>query len=291
MTLLGSYVQPRETRRVWSGGLVSLLTELGFSDGAARIALTRLVRRDLLARHREGRLVHYSLTKRTVAVLADGDRRIFGLGRRAGPAGTWTVLWQSIPETRRQARETLVRRLRFLGFGPVQDGTWLAPHDREAEVLALLDELGVTEHAGLMLGTPSTALDVRRFAGRAWDLDELSARYDAFVSEFGGSPRDLPDAEAFVVRTRLVHEFRVFPTLDPELPGELIPAPGRRAAAVELFHDRYAALAPAAQRHFDRTVRTTDFDRAQSHRTESHRTELHRAESHRTESHRTEPTG
>ncbi|MEV4601281.1 PaaX family transcriptional regulator C-terminal domain-containing protein [Amycolatopsis sp. NPDC049253] len=263
ITLLGSYVRPRESRRVWSGGLVSLLTELGFSDGAARIALTRLVNRDLLARHREGRLVHYSLTSRTVAVLADGDRRIFSLGRRDRPAGPWTVLWQNIPETRRQARETLVRRLRFLGFGPVQDGTWIAPHDREAEVLGLLAELGVTEHAGLMLGTPSAALDVRRFAGRAWDLDELSARYDAFVTEFGSIPRgpdQLPDAQAFTVRTRLVHEFRVFPSLDPELPGELIPAPGRRAAAVELFHDLYAALAPAAQRHFDRAVRTSDFD-------------------------------
>lgn len=161
MTLLGSYVRPRESRRVWSGGLVALLHELGFSDGAARIALTRLVRRGLLSRHREGRLVHYSLTARTVALLDDGDRRIFGLGRRDEPAGTWTVLWQNIPETRRKSRERLVRRLRFLGFGPVQDGTWLAPHDREAEVLALLTELEVAEHAGLMLGTPSAALDVQ----------------------------------------------------------------------------------------------------------------------------------
>ncbi|MFD2493559.1 PaaX family transcriptional regulator [Amycolatopsis jiangsuensis] len=254
MTLLGSYVHPRESRRVWSGGLVALLGELGFSDGAARVALTRLVHRGLLARHREGRLVHYGMTRRTVELLADGDRRIFGLGRRDGSAGTWTVLWQNIPETRRLARERLVRRLRFLGFGPVQDGTWLAPHDREAEVLRLLGELDVTEYAGLMLGTPSAALDVRRFAGRAWDLDGLSARYDAFVTEFGGCPRELPDAEAFAVRTRLVHAFRLFPSLDPELPAELIPAPGRRAAAVELFHDRYAALAPAAQRHFDRAL-------------------------------------
>ncbi|GAA3548925.1 PaaX family transcriptional regulator C-terminal domain-containing protein [Amycolatopsis ultiminotia] len=254
ITLLGSYVSPRETRRVWSGGLVALLRELGLSDGAARISLTRLVRRDLLAPHREGRLVHYSLTPRTVALLADGDRRIFGLGRRDRPVGTWTVLWQNIPESRRPARERLVRRLRFLGFGPVQDGTWLAPHDREAEVLEVLGELDVTEHAGLMLGMPSAALDVRRFAGRAWDLDGLSARYDAFVTEFGSCPRDLPDAEAFTVRTRLVHAYRVFPSLDPELPADLIPAPGRRAAAVELFHDRYTALAPAAQRHFDRVL-------------------------------------
>ncbi|WP_406642715.1 PaaX family transcriptional regulator C-terminal domain-containing protein [Amycolatopsis sp. WGS_07] len=256
MTLLGSYVRPRESRRVWSGGLVALLHELGFSDGAARIALTRLVRRGLLSRHREGRLVHYSLTPRTVALLDDGDRRIFGLGRRDEPAGTWTVLWQNIPETRRQSRERLVRRLRFLGFGPVQDGTWLAPHDREAEVLALLTELEVAEYAGLMLGTPSAALDVRRLAGRAWDLDGLSARYAAFVAEFGGCPRDLGDAQAFAVRTRLVHTYREFPSLDPELPSELIPAPETRAAAVELFHDLYSALAPPAQRHFDRTLST-----------------------------------
>ena len=257
MTLLGSYVHPRETRRVWSGGLVAVLAELGFSDGAARIALARLARRDLLARHREGRHVHYSLTRRTVALLADGDRRIFSLGRRERPAGEWTVLWQSIPETRRQARERLVRRLRFLGFGPYQDGTWIAPHDREAEVVALLGELDVAEHAGLLLGRPSAALDVRRFAGRAWDLDELAARYAAFVTQFRGYSRGrkLTDATAFEVRTRLVHTFRAFPSLDPELPKELVPEPERRAAAVDLFHDLYTALAPPAQRHFDEVTR------------------------------------
>src|SRR5437764_3988600 len=252
MTLLGSYAHPRETRRIWSGGLVAVLTELGFSDGAARIGAARRARRGLLARHRDGRHAHYSLTHRTVALLADGDRRIFSLGRRERPAGEWTVLWQSIPESRRQARERLVRRLRFLGFGPYSDGTWIAPHDREDEVLALLGELGVTEHAGLMLGRPSAKLDVRRFAGRAWDLDDLAARYTAFVGQFGGyAGKDISDAEAFDVRTRLVHTFRAFPSLDPELPADLVPAPDRRAAAVELFHDLYTALAPAAQRHFD----------------------------------------
>jgi phenylacetic acid degradation operon negative regulatory protein len=250
---------------VWSGGLVAVLAELGFSDGAARIALARLARRDLLARHRDGRLVHYSLTRRTVALLADGDRRIFSLGRREPAKGTgaegiadWTVLWQSIPESRRQARERLVRRLRFLGFGPYQDGTWIAPHDREAEVVALLTELGVTEHAGLLLGRPSMALDVRRFAGRAWDLDDLAARYAAFVARFGEyreHTAQLSDAAAFDVRTRLVHTFRAFPSLDPELPAALVPEPDRRAAAVELFHHLYTALAPPAQRHFDEVTR------------------------------------
>ena len=38
ITLFGSYVHP-EIRTVWSGGLVKLLGELGFSVGAARVAL------------------------------------------------------------------------------------------------------------------------------------------------------------------------------------------------------------------------------------------------------------
>jgi phenylacetic acid degradation operon negative regulatory protein len=263
MTLLGSHVHPRDSRKVWSGGLVALLGELGFSDGAARIALARLAHRGLLARHKQGRLVHYTLPTRTVALLEDGDRRIFSLGQEPETPrepGKWTVLWQSIPEDRRQARERLVRRLRFLGFGSIQDGTWLAPHDREDAVVALLDELRVAEYASLMLGRPSASLDVRAFAGRAWDLDELDRRYDTFVAEFGGYSSSsgrgkLDDPSAFRLRTRLVHTFRHFPSFDPELPSELIPAPPKRADAVALFHHLYAVLAPAAQRHFDEVTR------------------------------------
>src|ERR671935_33975 len=81
MTLLGAHANPRRRRWIWSGGLVTLLEEFGFSTGAARVALNRLVARDLLAPAKKGRLVHYTLTPRTIAVLAEGDRRIFTLGR------------------------------------------------------------------------------------------------------------------------------------------------------------------------------------------------------------------
>src|SRR5215471_14073298 len=79
ITLLGTYVRPFGDT-VWSGGLVALLEELGFSHGAARVALTRLVRRGLLGRVRSGRLVHYRLTPRCDRLLAEGDGRIFLLG-------------------------------------------------------------------------------------------------------------------------------------------------------------------------------------------------------------------
>jgi phenylacetic acid degradation operon negative regulatory protein len=256
LTLFGAYVTPREHRAVWSGGLVTLLAEFGFSAGAARIALARMVHRGLLARHRAGRLVSYTLTDRAVAVLAEGDRRIFSLGRAPATSTTWTVLWQAVPEQRRQAREQLVRRLRFLGFGSLQDGTWLAPHDREREVAALLAELDVTEHAGVLLGRPSARVDFHGVLARAWDLAGLADRYRAFVAEFGAAeaPAALDDRAAMVLRTRLVHLFRRFPALDPELPADVADPPPARAAAVELFHHLYPALAEPAQRYFDEVI-------------------------------------
>lgn len=260
LTLFGAYVSPRERTPVWSGGLVALLAEFGFSSGAARIALARMVSSGLLARHRAGRLVSYTLADRTVAILADGDRRIFSFGREPATSSTWTVLWQAIPEQRRHARERLVRRLRFLGFGSLQDGTWLAPHDREREVAALLAELDVTEHAGVLLGRPATLVGFDPVLSRAWDLAALAARYTAFVTEFAGhrapaARASLDDRAALVLRTRLVHLFRQFPALDPELPADVADPPPDRAAAVALFHDLYPALAEPAARHFAEVTR------------------------------------
>jgi len=255
MTLLGACLHPRE-RQVWSGGLVALLGEFGFSAGAARVALTRLVGRQMLARVRNGRLVNYTITPRGIAVLTEGDGRIFSLGRAKRGVDRWTVLWHNIPEDRRLERARLTRRLRFLGFGPVQDGTWISPHDREHEVTALLDELDIRDHVGLILGQPAAGLDFRSFVARVWDLDDLAARYKSFAAEFGHySPARvrarLDDREALLLRTRLTHIYRQFPFLDPELPEDLVRGPEHRPEAVRLFHDLYAALAPPAQRHFD----------------------------------------
>jgi phenylacetic acid degradation operon negative regulatory protein len=253
MTLLGAYVVPHD-RVVWSGGLVTLLGEFGFSTGAARVALARMVRREILDRLKDGRLVSYRPTPRTVALLEEGDERIFSLGREPHSAELWTVLWHAIPEERRPERGRLARRLRFLGFGSVQDGMWISPHDREREVVALIDQLDVAGYAGVMLGRPAAALDFRALVSRAWDLDALDERYRAFIDRFApyASGRDGMDArEAFLLRTRLVHTFRRFPALDPELPDDLVHAPRHRSEAVALFHRLYEALAPAAQRHFD----------------------------------------
>jgi phenylacetic acid degradation operon negative regulatory protein len=259
LTLLGTYVRPAGLV-VWSGGLVALLADFGFSPGASRIALARLVRRDLLERVRDGRLVHYRLTDRAHRVLAEGDRRIFGAAAEDRDASAWTVVWHTLPEDRRLERGALGRRLRFLGFGALQDGAWVCPHDRRADVGRVLRELGVRDHAAVLLATPEQDADVRLMAARAWDMAALAERYGAFLTEFGpfgsaAARRRLDDRDAFLVRTRLVHAFRAMPAHDPALPDGFMVEPDRRARAIALFAEVDRGLAEASQRHFESTTR------------------------------------
>jgi len=251
--MLGIYVHPHN-RTVWSGGLVSVLGEFGFSPGAARIALIRLAKRGLLARIRTGRLAFYTLTPRTQTLLDEGDRRIFTLGRGPTRAENWTILWHTIPEEHRLERGRLARRLRFLGFGILQDGTWVSPHNREREVAQILEDVGVTEFAAVMIGQPAVSVNFRPFVERVWPMDVLSDRYRQYVEEFAPfvakATTRLSDRAAFTIRTRLTHAFRNFPTEDPELPDDFIAEPQFRSEAVTIFTDLYHRLAPASERYF-----------------------------------------
>lgn len=255
VTMLGTYVRPF-ARTVWSGGLVALLAEFGFSEGAARAALTRLVRRELIARVRSGRLVHYQLTPRCERLLIEGDGRIFTLGRLPADAGPWTVVWHQIPEDRRLERSRLGRRLRFLGFGSIQDSVWVAPHDHSAEVTELLGELGVADYATVFVASAREGPGWPALVARGWDLSGLGERYEAFGSEFSRHVSvSLGDRDAFMVRTRLTHAFRAFAQLDPELPDELSALSGARTRAAEIFDALYTGLAAPSQRHFDAVTR------------------------------------
>ena len=251
ITMLGTYLRPR-SRSFWSGGLVELLGEFGFSPGAARIALIRLVNRDLLERTRVGRLAFYSLTTRSRKLLKEGDSRIFSLGGGPVTADSWTVIWHAIPEDQRLERGRLSRRLRFLGFGALQDGTWVSPHNREAEVIEVIEDLGVQKFCGILIGAPAKALDFRTFVSRMWPLDELSEHYRAYVEEFNPYVRRrMSDQEAFWIRTRAVHTFRKFPAMDPQLPDDFMSQPRFRDEAIDVFTTIYERLAEKSNRHFD----------------------------------------
>ena len=258
LTIFGAHVR-RPGQRVWSGGMVDILENLEFTTGSARAALARLVNRDLLARTREGRLAFYSITQRADALLSEGDRRIFTFGRTEPAVEQWTVLWHAIPEDRRVSRSRFASRLRFLGFGSVQDATWVAARNREHEVRLLLHELDIRPYVSVMVGHMPAEVPPVALVAQAWRLDEVAKRYEAFLSAFGGfrkasARRSLSTADAFKSRTLLLHRFRAFPAIDPELSEGIDTVRDLRRQAVECFDEVYATLEEKASEHFWETV-------------------------------------
>jgi phenylacetic acid degradation operon negative regulatory protein len=259
LTMLGTYVR-QPGQQAWSGGMVALLGEHGFSVEASRAALNRLATRGLIGRVKRRREVFYQLTEKAQELLTEGDERIFRFGRGARDGRRWTVLWHSLPEHSRMERARLATRLRFLGFGSVQDATWLAPHDREKEVVALLRSLEIADYAYVLVGEPAAALNVSTVVDEAWDLDEVTRQYEQFVAEFDvlrtkRSRAELSDGEAFVARTRAIHSFRRFPFLDPELPDEFMPDPLLRPRVIRPFDVVFDDLREPAERHFRAAIR------------------------------------
>ena len=61
----------------------------------------------------------------------------------------------------------------------------------------------------------------------------------------------MSDAECFVERTNLVHEYRKFLFTDPGLPKELLPEVWNGNHAALLFEQYYKLLAQSASRFFE----------------------------------------
>ena len=72
-----------------------------------RSTLARMVKRDLLVRHRRGRKVYFGLTPRAAEVLEDGRRRMWETGAvNRDWDGTWTLVGFSLPDSRRSTGTT-----------------------------------------------------------------------------------------------------------------------------------------------------------------------------------------
>jgi phenylacetic acid degradation operon negative regulatory protein len=255
ITLLAIFGR-RFGRPLWSGGLVQLLNESGYSALAARAALNRLVGRHLLERAREGRFVYYEISPRCAELLAEGDRRLFGIGGRTEWDGTWTTVWHSLPESQPLERNRLARRLRFLGFRAIQDSIWLAPSTRDREVHRVAESVGILDQIGVLVGTSPSDLPVDHLVERTWDVEGLCGQYEEFVAEFGSlawddSSAPGTDKDAFLARARAAHGFRQFAFLDPEVPDRFLPRPSARQHAAETFRQIMARLEEPACRYFD----------------------------------------
>ncbi len=254
ITVYGLYARP-------DGGwlsvatLIRLLADLGIDEPAVRSAISRLKRRGILQSKRCDGSAGYQLSAEAVAILREGDARIFRR-RRATPADGWVLAVFSVPESERHRRHVLRSELTRLGFGMVAPGVWIVPahpQDTTAETLRRLEldayaDLFRADHVAF--GDP--AVKIRRW----WDLDELERQYESFIRahepvarhwEQVSGPGTPGGQEAFADYVRVLTDWRRLPYLDPGLPAELLPDGWVGIRAADLFFAVRARLQEPAQ--------------------------------------------
>jgi phenylacetic acid degradation operon negative regulatory protein len=247
--MLGEFVLAE--RSVWTQTLIEALATVGVAERNARQAISRLADQGLLTATREGRRVRRELTPEAVELLATGAERIFGFGSAAQEwDGRWLVVLCSVPDEHRSKRHMLRSRLSFAGFGFLSAGVALTPHlEREALAIAVLDELDLVPNATVLRAEVGELLTTTDLLKRAWDLDAVVGEYRAFVRAFQHRDPSTPKAR-FPATVDLVHRWRRFPFIDPEIPDALLPPNWLGHRARELFDEKHAQWAPDARAFF-----------------------------------------
>ncbi|WDZ86636.1 PaaX family transcriptional regulator C-terminal domain-containing protein [Micromonospora cathayae] len=251
--LYGDHLRPRGGRAPVAA-LVKLLAPLGVAPPAVRTAVSRMVRQGWLDPIRLASGPGYSITPKAARRLDEAAARIYRTGKISWD-GRFDLLVLDAPAGRRE-RLRLAANLRFLGYGTLDEQTWIATRAAE-DVDTVLAEAGIRHErftAVHAAGTPGAVAMVRR----AWDLAEIGRAYEEFVAEqrplLAKVTARSDDEEAYAARFRLVHAWRTFLFKDPQLPPALLPErwPGTSAAS---FFDRHAArLRPAADRYVEQCL-------------------------------------
>jgi hypothetical protein len=96
VTVYGLYSR-RESGWLSVATLIGLLADLGVDESAVRSSISRLKRRGILEAIRRDGTAGYELSEQALAILREGDHRIFQR-KRATPADGWLLAVFSVPE-------------------------------------------------------------------------------------------------------------------------------------------------------------------------------------------------
>ncbi len=270
LTLLGEFAL-RNGGSAWTQTLVEGLGMHGVEEKAARQAISRLAERNWLKKDKVGRRTRWTLTPELQGLLEEGAARIYGFGLEA-PAwdGQWLLLTASVPERDRKVRYQLTSGLNWAGFGSLGQGWWISTRpEREGEADRVLNESGV-KNVHSFTATHGSMGDPIQLAERAWNLSAVQAQYELFLQQASdlqqatdlqqanqlqqadglSSSSDSQQAHALI---QLLHSWRRFPFLDPDLPPELLPTdwPGHQAAL--RYHELNQLWSPKAHQWWNKS--------------------------------------
>jgi phenylacetic acid degradation operon negative regulatory protein len=212
-----------------------------------------MTRKGLLLRTQTGRTAHYTLSPSSEELLRQGARRVDAEEPFGHPDGQWTLLSYSMPESRRDLRHQVRAALTWAGFGGLRDGLWIAPG--AVDVAGVFADAHLAEVAGIaecFSAAPLPGTDVAAFIQRAWPIDRIRERHEAFLQAWS---EESGEADPLVQLTRLNADWLQVLRADPGLPARYLSPdwPAARSAAV--YRRSCDRLEPAATAELDAELR------------------------------------
>ncbi|SOB98518.1 PaaX family transcriptional regulator [Ureibacillus xyleni] len=257
-TLFGDYICHYGSK-IWIGSLIQLLKEFGHNEQTVRVAVSRMVKQGWLSSEKKSNKSYYFLTKRGEQRIQEAGNRIFKL-KSPKWDGKWLILMYTIPEEDRHIRDELRRELHWSGFGSFSNGCWISPNNLVNEVNILIQKYQIEDYVEFFVADYFGPKDEQLLVRKSWDIEGIEKRYEEFIDEYSKkfiihqsiiAQGEMSDAECFVERSKLVHEYRKFLFIDPGLPNELLPQMWSGNHAALLFKQYYKILAEPASRFFE----------------------------------------
>jgi phenylacetic acid degradation operon negative regulatory protein len=263
-TVFGDAIAPRGGT-VWLGSLIKVMADFGVSERLVRTSVFRLVKDGWLQSNQIGRRSYYSLTDQGRGRFEQATHRIYGTPV-SNWDGEWCLLLLATLDTK--TREQVRKECGWLGFGPMSANVLAHPSPDLADLDATMHRLGVADSLIVMRArTIRSETAIRQLTRSCWSLDDIDARYRAFVRSFRplitalsakSKKAQLSDKSAFIVRTLLIQEYRKVLLRDPWLPSELLPANWHGAAAYQLCRNLYRMIYAGADAYIDDAIETAD---------------------------------
>ncbi|MCM3675904.1 phenylacetic acid degradation operon negative regulatory protein PaaX [Peribacillus simplex] len=257
-TIYGDYIRNYGSK-IWIGSLIRLLKEFGHNEQGVRVAVSRMVKQGWIQSEKQGNKSYYFLTDRGVQRMDEAANRIYKMKPNEWD-GKWRILMYTIPEDKRQLRDDLRKELLWSGFGSFSSGCWISPNDLEKQINRLIEKYDINEYVDFFISEYKGPKENQSLVEKSWHLEVIENKYEEFIEKYSKqfivhqsiiSRGEMSDADCFVERTNLVHEYRKFLFIDPGLPKELLPSKWNGNHAALLFSQYYQVLAEPASRFFE----------------------------------------
>jgi phenylacetic acid degradation operon negative regulatory protein len=259
ITVYGDALVPRGGG-AWLATLIRLSAGFGINERAVRTGVFRVTRDGWLEAETLGRRSRYRVTAEGAARFAHAFHRVYDV-----PFEPWDGEWEALvaheglgPAARRHLRD----ELGWAGYAAFAPGVFLRPARRDGVALRIVEALGVSRSVTVFEAREAEVVGLGGLAARSetvYALSALAGEYRRFLARFSGvadalkRTRPAP-AQAFAIRTLLVHAYRRVRLRDPQLPREVLADDWPGADAYAVSRAIHRATHEAAEAHLESTA-------------------------------------